>query len=633
MALIPASQIVDWTPGTHVGVLNGGIPTDRTTLINVTASPYNADNTGGSDASTAIQAAIQAASSGQVVYCPEGIYRLNVNLNIFYDRPPITLRGDGQGVTVFDQRSSGGIYVGSGSGVFPPDVVDMIVTAGLSKGSTTITVTGGSTSTVSVGQMILLEIESDQTVPVVSVYNYDVWTNQAPTNQMLRIVSKTSSTITFWPPLFDDYGAGSLAARIIRCPFQANSIGLEDFTVDGTNYTTDGGAYSGIRMENCYGSWVKNCESKKIKNYPIATTYCLNCEIRQSRVQGILNTGSNGAGILYGMHSSLCEDNILTDTFPMIEVNGGSAGNVIAYNYGGDNGMWDTNHAPHNQYNLYEGNCGSFMICDGYFGGQNKMTMFRNFWRHATINGMNLRRFNRNTYAIANVCAVGPIGTGLPNMGNGDSNGTAQLSLGDPWRDFHMTGTLTTRTDADNGVITLSSGALFAPTAFTTQLIAIHWGTPKSNQKGCSVTAVAGSAATITSGGGTPLPTVGTTIYIGPGAYYAGETGNGSYQEIDLDVAATLVKKGNHYINLGTTDPLGGDTVPDSLFRSSKPSYFGALNWPPYDPTNPLAAEAASIPAGFRFLNETPPPPAIPNNRVRMGGKEIRVGGKSIVFI
>ena len=60
--LIPADRLTDWTPGVRVGV-PGGIPTNRTKLIDVTASPYNADRTGSTDASQAIQAAINAAAA------------------------------------------------------------------------------------------------------------------------------------------------------------------------------------------------------------------------------------------------------------------------------------------------------------------------------------------------------------------------------------------------------------------------------------------------------------------------------------------------------------------------------------------------------------------------------------------
>ena len=58
--IIPADRLADWKPGVTVGV-PGGIPTNRTHLIDVTKAPYNADNTGAADAQRAIQKAIADA--------------------------------------------------------------------------------------------------------------------------------------------------------------------------------------------------------------------------------------------------------------------------------------------------------------------------------------------------------------------------------------------------------------------------------------------------------------------------------------------------------------------------------------------------------------------------------------------
>src|SRR3954469_6944010 len=73
--LIPAARLVDWTPGVMTGV-PGGIPT-RTNLIDVTTAPYNADNSGAADSSAAIQLAVNAARSNDVVYLPTGTYLFN----------------------------------------------------------------------------------------------------------------------------------------------------------------------------------------------------------------------------------------------------------------------------------------------------------------------------------------------------------------------------------------------------------------------------------------------------------------------------------------------------------------------------------------------------------------------------
>ncbi|UCC98477.1 MAG: hypothetical protein JSW66_01020 [Phycisphaerales bacterium] len=74
-------------------------------IVDVTQPPYRADNTGGIDATTAIQAAIDAtgAIGGGIVYLPAGTYKLrpppgsNCALRIGYSG--VVLRGDGPGQT------------------------------------------------------------------------------------------------------------------------------------------------------------------------------------------------------------------------------------------------------------------------------------------------------------------------------------------------------------------------------------------------------------------------------------------------------------------------------------------------------------------------------------------------------
>jgi hypothetical protein len=72
--LIPVDRLTDWTPGIRTGVV-GGIPT-RTTISGdgngngITDSLENIDKTGTTNVQPAIQAAINAASVGQVVRLP-----------------------------------------------------------------------------------------------------------------------------------------------------------------------------------------------------------------------------------------------------------------------------------------------------------------------------------------------------------------------------------------------------------------------------------------------------------------------------------------------------------------------------------------------------------------------------------
>ncbi len=71
-------------------------------------------------------------------------------------------------------------------------------------------------------------------------------------------------------------------------------------------------------------------------------------------------------------------------------------------------------------------------------------------------------------------------------------------------------------------------------------------------------------------------------------------------------------------------DPTISDhDIPSSYLYASKPAFFNALAWPPYDPSNPSGALTTNIPAGYRFVNGRDPAtalaPAAPKN-LRVSG-------------
>ena len=73
-------------------------------------------------------------------------------------------------------------------------------------------------------------------------------------------------------------------------------------------------------------------------------------------------------------------------------------------------------------------------------------------------------------------------------------------------------------------------------------------------------------------------------------------------------IGATLVQKGNRLRDTGDFQSLGGDTLPNSLYRTSKPPWFNDLEWPPYDPVTPRTPSIEDIPAGYRFVHGVDPP-------------------------
>lgn len=609
--IIPAERLVPWVPGVTVGV-PGGIPTNRTVLIDVTQAPYNADKTGATNASSAIQAAINAAAPGQVVYLPAGTYRIDGMLYLGSQRSNITLRGAGMDATVLDCRmNNNAIYVGSNSDYrWDNPSTNNIVIGGQTKGSTTLTV--ADTSPFNVGNILNLAIENQTdeasiragASPVVSIAGYE-----NVRRQKTRLVSKTTTTLTIFPGLYDDYR--NLKVRATTATFQSNFTGIEDLTID----CSIGATQVGVQFEQCYGSWIKGVKVKRAANYAFSLSTSLNCEIRGSYADQRSTNGTNGAGLLIGMSSAcLIEDNILYKFFPLIEVNSGAAGNVFAYNFCHDSTVYgvhgmaiNTNHAPHNSFNLYEGNVATNLQCDGYFGGGSDDTIFRN-WLHGSNPGLTtgahsiiLNRFTRNYSIVGNILgrtgySEGATSYGNPNLGNGSYNGTANPLAGHFWSDWKMSATLSVRNGDDSGTLTLGSG-----TMTTSQYITITWG---KSRRQFYPSSVSGNIVTFSGGAGNVLPPAGTLVSVW--------TGSGGYQELDLGVEYSTIKKGNFNAKDGRIPPAeaidAATPLPNSLYRSTKPSWFGALAWPPFDPAAPNQSFEA-IPAGYRFANAGVQPP------------------------
>jgi len=552
---LPSARLTDWTPGVTVGVPGGidqyrpGGANQRTTLIDVTQSPYNADNTGATNAASAVQSAINAATSGQVVYLPAGTYRFDSGVGVGH-KDNITIRGAGMTQTLINFYGGSGAAIKAGG-----DEIDYqwnFPNAAFSgnKGDTVLPC--ADTSQIVIGAITHLQIlnSTSATTPVISVSGFP-----AVRRQKTRITAKTGSTVTIFPGLAFDCPSG-LSPKIMQASVQAEFIGIESLAVNNINSSSPNPA---VDLSVCYASWFYEVKAINVENYNLGIGDSVQCEVRRCIGMSRRQAGSNGAALLTAaIGSCLFEDNIFGQNFPTIEFNHGSTGNVFAYNFVFDSVVFgsaaaaiDTNHSPHNSYNLFEGNIAPNVQCDGYFGGASEDTVFRN-WLHGrcdTTNSaspgltVNFNRFTRNYSVVGNILGsnnltsfIYPEGAaqwGMPNMGNFAWEGEAQPSVGDWWADF------------------------------------------------------------------------GTS------------PGTGGFQELDLDVFPTTIFKANYSTETDSIisgESIGSDTLPNSLFRSSKPAYFGNLAWPPINSLSPFNAELtnanfARIPAGYRYVNGTDPPP------------------------
>jgi hypothetical protein len=97
--------------GSGAGLTNLPAGTPQLTYLNVTQSPYTADNTGVADSTTTIQAAITAAAlTGGTVYLPAGTYKLTSALTL---HNYVTILGDSNNGTELNQTSTtAGVFAG-----------------------------------------------------------------------------------------------------------------------------------------------------------------------------------------------------------------------------------------------------------------------------------------------------------------------------------------------------------------------------------------------------------------------------------------------------------------------------------------------------------------------------------------
>ena len=563
--IIPADRLTNWTPGVTVGV-PGGIPSRVTIGATVNAATYG---TGLVDASAAIGAAIDSCPSGRVVYIPAGTYRLDDRVYRAY-ASNVTIRGAGMGMTILKSNNGGqGLLFGTGD--WPRPTTGIAITGGATKGKTTLTLADA--STISVGKLV--RVEQNDLPYVISATAPT--TNNKLMSATFKVTAKAGNTVTITPPLPVDFTSSPALVQYSISPL--TGTGVEDLTIDCNSMS-----WTGIEFDQSWGCWIKNVEIKNSPGRQMFLVCFVSGEIRHNYTHDVTGGGPNHEGIdLYQDGSfNLIEDNITYNGgFPGIilgDSQGGCSGNVIAYNFSyiantGASTMAgmdiSVSHGPHNMMNLVEGNIAGGMGSDGYFGSTSHITVARN-WFTAT-----------HPTATDNLIAV--------NIGR--------------WNNyFSLVGNIL-------GTSSFSKTGQYQPVSsfsYGTQVI-YKLGFPNMGNNGFSMT-----------WGPTVPPDYTAQSAHQPGGDSHG-TGGNTLQELDLNVAGTIIRHGNYdYLNgsVAWESGIADHAIPSSYFRSAKPSYFGSLSWPPFDPASPPGpfndANISRIPAGYRYVHGTDPLTSVP---------------------
>lgn len=394
--VIPSDRRIDWNPG-----IPGGIPERTIVCADVTEAPYSAIADDSTNVTAVIQKAIDECPEGQVVYIPEGTYRLDSGLTI---NKGIVLRGAGPGKTKLkfyrgtgSDRWRANIEVSSGKSSEPYTVL-----SGHTKGSTAMTLEG--TGTLAEGDLFYInQLNDGDLVTNRGSLGTCNWCGEYGANrslgQTLLITGVQGNTITFEPELYWNYSK-DLDPRIRKKNAPVRNAGIENLYIEHVNDTST----QTILMKGCVYSWVRNIESNLAWRH-IQLEYSYGCEVRESYIHHHHDYVPNHYGVLVANYSSanLIENNSFYHTKGgTMMLAWGASGNVMGYNYcnttlSQDSYSLQTNlshHGAHNMMNLWEGNIVQKMSADSHWGSSSHNTFYRNHVvREFGIEGPSYSRF------------------------------------------------------------------------------------------------------------------------------------------------------------------------------------------------------------------------------------------------
>jgi hypothetical protein len=397
--IIPADRRIDWS---HAGI-PGGIPERTTICATIDSGVYG---NGTTDATEAIQDAIDSCPDRQVVYVPEGTYQISDTIHLYsYD----TLRGAGPGKTVLkhiggysrsmvDMRGTIYYQLASLHKIHPVVEADKDARA----------ITLSSASGIAPGDILLInQLNDNVLVDPVGVEGKCTYCGYEDGDrvlgQLVEVTGVNGNQVSLNLPLHWTYDTDlDPWAYQVDAYAMIRHAGLEDLTLTQDDPEVE----FMIEMDGAQYSWVKNVEIRNIERRGMWIIDSLQNEIRQCYIHiGIDGYGRDrGYGMFVDLHSSnnLVENNILsTIDGGGIMTGGGASGNVMAYNYFHeilfDDPWWliaspSINHNPHPKMNLWEGNIAYKAEGDIIHGSSSHNTIFRSQskgWQSETITTRN----------------------------------------------------------------------------------------------------------------------------------------------------------------------------------------------------------------------------------------------------
>jgi hypothetical protein len=366
-----------------------------------------------------------------------------------------------------------------------------------------------------------------------------------PQSEIKEIVGVQGDTITFDTPLSRSYRTANYAevATFTGSNQHLRGAGVEALTVVG-------GGDGGIVFSNAAYCWARKVEVSGWYGAGVAFDHSFRAELRDSYVHDAAWPEPGGAGyaisLAYGSSEILIEDDIALRANKVIVVRAAGASSVVAYSYMDDAYIATTetfiesgingSHMVGSHHMLFEGNASFNIDSDTTHGNATYHTFFRNF-----LTTVRARFDNRYT------------GHAVDDSSAQDDGPKRAVSANVYSYDMSFVGNVLGRA----GVVTPENG-------YVDEIKTKDWG--------------AGKGA----------------------IWLLGWNAKPPYSP-DPRVEATAVRDGNWDTLLGRQTWLtsGKATpLPDSLYRKTKPKFFGASPWPWMDPST---GTVGTLPAKARY--------------------------------
>jgi PKD repeat protein len=462
----------------------------------------------------------------------------------------VTLRGAGIGRTIFNSTASGSGCIENSQYSFG-GAAD--ISSGYTKGSTSIVFSATPSTEFAVGRLVSISSLDDTSF---------VFDREGPGRNIQtthKILSRTGSTITFEPPLPMTL---SPALRP-QAEYMISGPGLQMCGIEDMSIQNSGGADIMIYWWGADSCWVKNVDLSGPVDSCVWLVDSYRCEIRQSTMRDARGAPNNpdGYGVtIYGSTASSAwhriEDNAFSKLFVALW---GKRYSCTAFLYNlCTNSVGQGFLHQRGIMNAGHGLHPMFNLWEGNIGEQWQHDGYHGSASHQTLFRNWIHGLNQNYSSNRKMLDItrgsyfySVVGNILGDQSWADSSGFSYEMVGKP--------------------------------DYQSQPVIYRLGYPNMGNNDTSAAV--------------PWPY--------PFTYP------------DPKVKATLLRHGNFdWKNKAIVwdSTISDRVIPNSLFYTSKPAYFGSCPWPPFDPATPNNAAVSNIPAGYRFVLGSNPPQGPVNN-------------------